>query len=75
MTKQEIGLLSYLIEYLRKGSKMLDFINSSRKALVPPIVGGVLYVLAETGIAGDMSVKDAVTLGVTGILVWFTRNR
>lgn len=54
---------------------MKDLINASRKALVPVVVGGVLTVAGYVGITGEMSVKEAVTLCVTAVLVWFTRNK
>jgi hypothetical protein len=50
-------------------------IASYRKALVPVGVAVVLAVAARLGFNGDMSLKDIVTLIVTGGLVYFTPNK
>jgi hypothetical protein len=47
----------------------------NEKALVPLMVLGGLTVLGMVGISGDMTVKEALTLGGTAVLVWLTRNR
>lgn len=53
----------------------VNWVAGSKKAAVPVVVAGVLYVLSQLGVTGDMSVKEAVTLGVTAVAVWFARNR
>lgn len=52
-----------------------NLVAPHRKALVPIAVAGVLAVLGWVGISGDMTVKEAVTLAVTAISVWFVRNK
>lgn len=54
---------------------MWNFFEESRKAIVPLAVGGGLVVLGTVGITGEMTVKEALTLVATSILVWFTRNK
>lgn len=52
-----------------------NIVKANAKAIVPFVVGGVLYVTSLVGVTGEMSVKEAVTLAVTGVVVWFVRNR
>ena len=56
-------------------SNLTDYLATIRKALVPILAGGVLAVLASVGIAGDLTVKEAVTLAVTAGTVWLVPNR
>lgn len=44
------------------------------KALVPLVVAAVLAVLAQLGLTGDMTLKEAVTYVVTSGLVWLVPN-
>lgn len=44
------------------------------KALVPLLVGGVLTLLAQLDITGDMTVKDALGVLFTSALVWLVPN-
>jgi len=53
----------------------MEYLATIRKALVPIAVGGVLTVLGYVGVTGEMTVKEAVTLLVTGVLVYVTKNR
>lgn len=50
-------------------------IQSNAKAIVVLVVGAVLAVLGTVGVTGEMTVKEAVTFGVTAFLVWLTRNK
>lgn len=52
-----------------------DLVLSSKKALVAPAVAGILFLLSEVGVTGEMTVREAVTLLVTGVIVYFTRNK
>lgn len=54
---------------------MLDELLKSKKALVPVGVAGVLFLLSQVGVMGEMTVKEAVTLLVTAVVVYFTRNK
>lgn len=45
------------------------------KALVPFAVGGVLVVLAGLGITEGMTVKEALTLALTSLVVWLVPNK
>jgi hypothetical protein len=57
----------------------LTIIEGKQKAVVAGVVTALLVLLAQVGVDGDMTVKDALTaLGswiVTHYLVWATRNR
>lgn len=44
------------------------------KAAVPLVVAAVLAVLAQLGLTGDMTLKEAVTYVVTSGLVWLVPN-
>ena len=54
---------------------LLSTLATSNKALVPVVVAGLLALLGGFGITGDMTVQDALTLLVTGVLVWLTPNK
>lgn len=56
-------------------SKVKSLVGQNAKAIVPVGIAGVLYVLAQVGVTGEMTVKELVTLGVTAGVVWFTKNR
>lgn len=45
------------------------------KAIVPIVVGAVLWVLSQVGGTPDMSIKEVLTLAVTAGLVWLTPNK
>ena len=45
-----------------------------RKALVPAAVAAVLALLAYLGVEESISVKEAVTLLITAVLVYFIPN-
>ena len=45
------------------------------KALVPVVVGIVLWVLHQLGVTPDMKLEDVVTAVVTSGLVWLTPNK
>lgn len=49
--------------------------NLYRKALVPILVAVFLAGASHFGINSEMSVKEVVTLIVTGGLVWLTPNK
>ncbi len=53
----------------------MEYLATIKKALVPIVVGGVLTVLGYVGVTGDMTVKEAVTLLITAVLVYVTKNR
>lgn len=52
-----------------------DFVLGSAKAIVPLFVLGVLALLGNVGITRQMTVEEVVTLVVTSVLVWLTRNK
>jgi len=52
-----------------------NFVLGSAKAIVPLAVMGVLALLGSTGITRQMTVEEALTLVVTSLLVWLTRNK
>lgn len=54
---------------------MKDLILSSKKAIVPLVVGGILVALGAIGITGQMTVEEALTLAVTAALVWLVPNK
>ncbi len=45
------------------------------KAFVPVGVAAVLFLLAQVGLTGDMTLKDAVTFLVTAALVYLVPNK
>ena len=45
------------------------------KAIVPVVVAGLLYVVAQVGVGPEVTLKEAFTLIVTGIIVYLTPNR
>ena len=45
------------------------------KALVPVVVGVVLYVLGLVGVNDQLNVREALTLAISAGLVWFVPNR
>lgn len=45
------------------------------KALVPVVVGIIVWVLNQFGVTPDMNLKDAVMAVVTSALVWFVPNK
>lgn len=45
------------------------------KALVPVVVGFVLYLLNQLGVSSGVSVEQGVTLAVTAGLVWLVPNQ
>ena len=45
------------------------------KAIVPVLVAGVLAILGYVGVGPDVSVKEAITLFVTGAIVYLVPNR
>lgn len=45
------------------------------KALVPVLVGIILWVLHQLGVTPDMTLEDTVTALVTSGLVWFVPNK
>ena len=45
------------------------------KALVPVIVAGALSILGYIGVGPDVSVKEALTLFVTGAIVYLVPNK
>lgn len=53
----------------------MEYLAQIRKALVPIVVTAVLGGLAYVGVVEDMTVGEAVTLLVTGALVWLVPNR
>ena len=53
----------------------MAYIAQIRKALVPLVVGAVLYALAAVGIGEAVTVAEAVTTLVTGGLVWLVPNK
>ena len=60
---------------MAKKKNLLSLVNGSRKALVPAVIAGVLFVLDQAGVSGNLTVEEAVTLGVTSVSVWFVRNK
>ena len=52
-----------------------NFVLGSAKAIVPLAVMGVLALLGSTGVTRQMTVEEALTLVVTSLLVWLTRNK
>ena len=52
-----------------------NFVLGSAKAIVPLAVMGVLALLGSTGITRQTTVEEALTLVVTSLLVWLTRNK
>jgi len=54
---------------------LFEYLPQIKKALVPVAVGGGLTVLGWVGVMGDMTVREALTLLVTGALTWAVRNR
>lgn len=58
-----------------KGVQMLSYLATIKKALVPVVVAGVLTLLGYVGITEDTSVREAVTLLVTAVAVWFVKNK
>lgn len=52
----------------------MSVLSPIRKALVPAAVAAVLALLAWLGVEESMSVKDAVTLLITALLVYFIPN-
>lgn len=56
-------------------SKLAEIILQSQKAIVPLAVGGILSALAWVGVTAQMTVEQAVTLLVTGALVWLVPNK
>lgn len=53
---------------------LIDYLPQIKKALVPLAVGAALTVLGVVGVTGDMTVREALTLGVTAVLTWLVRN-
>ena len=53
---------------------LATYVTPYNKALVPLVVLALLKVLEKYGVFGDMSVKEALTLIVTGGLVWLVPN-
>ena len=53
----------------------MNYIPKAYKALVPVAVGAILIVLGYAGVTAGMSVEDAITLLVTGALVWLVPNK
>lgn len=53
---------------------LLEYLPLMKKALVPVVVGVALKALELVNITGEMSVREAVVLGVTGVFVWFVAN-
>lgn len=53
----------------------MEYVGQIRKALVPVGVTAVLGVLAYAGVNEDMTVGEAVTLLVTGALVYIIPNK
>lgn len=45
-----------------------------RKAIVPVAVAAVLWALNQVGVTPDMNVKEAATLVVTSLIVFFVPN-
>lgn len=58
---------------------VLSIIEGQQKAVVGGFASGVLSLLAQVGVNGDMTVKEAlVALGtwvVTHAAVWYTSNK
>lgn len=52
-----------------------EYVLPYNKAIVPLVVLVILKGLEQVGVLGDMSVKDALTLLVTGGLVWLIPNK
>lgn len=53
---------------------LLTTLAPYNKAFVPVAVAAVLALLAQLGLTGDMTVKDAVTYVVTSGLVFLVPN-
>lgn len=53
----------------------LSWLAQYNKAIVPVAVLGLLKVLSNFGVLGDMTVKEALTLVVTAGFVWLVPNK
>jgi hypothetical protein len=55
--------------------KILELIAPYNKAIVALVVGLILTALANFGINGDTTVKDALAVIVTAVLVYVVPNK
>lgn len=53
---------------------LLTLLAPYNKALVPLLVGGVLTLLAQLDITGDMTVRDALGVLFTSLFVFLVPN-
>ena len=57
-------------------SRLVDILNSARKALVPLVVAGLAIVLERLGVDLPGDLLEQLAAGViTAVLVYFTKNK